>query len=1084
MASSSNLRPGLKIFQQFTTISGTPPATNLPVLLIGLNRSLNYQIDAGAGDYNAGTPLTAVDFANWQGGVVENETASPALLQPAIFVTHPTLGTAEITTGVSFANLDESATTPNFSIAAGASATFEIASGTAGVFAVDTDTPTESSFTDSSADFVIDQVGDGDIIKVNGVSTYKVASGGLISDDQLLVTRLDKGPSTIGAVEAAKILVEPEDANGIRTLRSTSTAFNTAGGFGSTGTGVKQGDVLFLDHWSIRSQGIGLEFDQVGQSEGSLLSSPAIAVASNQRVVTLPSAGTTVTVWDNAAFTGTIFFTQNENAEYRPVFYTVSDETAATDQHIVQDFASGDLPDYVDADPNEGVAFRAYTYAPRAGASGTTGSFSAADAAGLRNFIDTAITGFPGTVEVGDHILIKDTDGIYRPVFEITNAGNLTSPSPSGHSPGTDNTLVVREFGEMYSDTLSASNVDYVICNPGSPLTGDTADIGAENVSGERVLTANGSTDFGADGVAAGDLVFSDAGVLLFVVITQDSATQLTVKDHPNKGIVLQSNETIEDIGFSVRRPLRADFTVKRVVNDSTLEITQLSTSPNNVPDTQTVKGAIYFQTAVDIAASPDVLGDDILLVGSADAASSLNYTVEKTLSGASLEGTVKLSYAEILNTSTDTFIRVTASTYQSLLGDPVPDNPLALAAQLATQNTNTEVYCLQVGDNNVTAWNTAFAAAASDAVYSIVPLTQDDLVLSAAQTHVLTQSLPVNKRERILYQSKWHVTQEDKSSLQSGDAPMISRTDPGGVQTVTVQRDLTAVDDIIVGDEFSGTAFDGTTLIDFSGRITVVNVVGSTTTLTMIPDGNIAKGVTDLTVTAYTIKSKLLSTTEFRDSIAAYTDAISERRVRNIFPSRCLLTFTDTTGFYGTVNEDVVDYQAGMQYACAIEAAKRAEYGPARPLTKVAGSGIQSIIDPFSGSADDQDVIINAGNYYMQQPGGEGATVSAIRALTTDTTAVEFYEDAVTTQIDNFARLLRAAIRPILGTYIRDEGFYDVLSGIQQGVRNSILEQKHIKSIKLNKIEDDPDQPDGFIMEYQVEPFFSASQGTIFIFI
>lgn len=1084
MASSSNLRPGLQIIQQFTTISGTPPATNLPVALIGINRRINYQIDAEAGDYNAGTPLTAKDFPNWGGGIVENESAASAVLRPAVFVTHPTFGTAQIKTGVSFANLEDPETTPNFTIAAGASATFEVSSGTSGVFAVDSDDPLNSSFTDASADFVIDRVGDGDVIKVNGVATYQVASQGLVSDDELIVKRLDKGPSTVGAVEAAKILVEPEDVNGIRTLRSTSVSFNTAGGFGPTGTGVKQGDVLFLDHWKIRSQGEGLEFDQVGQSAGTTVD--GVIVDTDERVATLPAAtGDIGDAWDNDAKTGLVFFVQDSVAEFRPVFYAVS-SGGASDQYVVKDYASGGLESYEDADDNEGVAFKAHSYAARAGTgtAGTTGAFTEADeTTGYRDFSNSAIAGYASSVALNDHILVKDTDGIYRPVFEIVAFGSVASPSPSDGSPGQDNVLVVRELGTVYADNLSATNVDYVICNPGAAVAEFLgANVSTANVTTkERTMTDTGA-DFVTDGVAAGDLVFSDAGTLMFVVVSRDSATQLTVKAHPNIGIVLLDTESLPEFGYSIRQSRRGDFSVKRVVNDSTLEITQLATSPNDVTDTQTIKGAIYFQTPPDLIGSPEELGSDILLVGAPDASSSLNYTIEKTLAGAALEGVVKLSYAEIRNDSVNAFIKVTSDTYQGLLGDPVPDNPLALAAQLATQNTQTEVYCLQVASDTTVGWDAAFSAAETDTIYSIVPLTQDEVILSAALTHVLTQSLPTNKRERLLYQSKWHKTQVTRTSLQSGDAPTVSRT-AAGVQTVLVNRDLTNAG-VIVGDDFSGTAFDGTALTTFAGRITAVAISGATTTLTMIPDGNIAKSTTGLTVTAYTIKSKLLSTTEFRDEIAAYSDGISERRVRNIFPSRYLVTFTDTIGAYGTLNQNVTDFEVGGQYVAAIEAAKRAEYGPARPLTKIAGSGIQRVLDPFSGSSSNQDVVINAGNYYMQQPGGDGAPISTIRALSTDTTAIEFYEDHVATQIDNFVRLLRATIRPILGTYNRDEGFYDVLSTLQQGVRESVLEQNHLKSIKLRKIEEDPDQPDGFIMEYKIEPYFSASQGTIFIFI
>jgi hypothetical protein len=1067
--------------------------------LIGLNRALNYRLTADVGTYNGGSAVTAALFPNYVSGIIESASATDVELRPTVYISGE-YGVAEITSQATFNGL--SGGSPDFDLPAGVDAVFEIGTGSTGAFAVNTSTPLVSSFIDTSADFIVDQVGPNDEILINGIPTFAVSSPvAIVSDTQLNVRRLDKGPSTAGAAEAAKILISAEDVNDVRTLTATSTGFSDAGGFVNTGVGV--GDLVRLDYWTVVAQGSGITYLSVGETAANV---GAYVVPVTERVVTLPDASFTASPWDNTNFVGGAIFTADSASEFRPAFYTTS--AVDTQRVAVKDYASNHLADTEDAD--FGVVYKAYEYVLRTSPS-VFGAFSVATTVSpsgevRRTFSDSALIASPGNFAVpgtgatiGDHILVKDTDAIYRPLFEVIGYGS-TVTSPTSESPDADGIIVVKQFGgDIILPTLSASNVDYLVMNPGSPSVYLGASVGAAGTGtvnavalspDERLITGT-SPSFA--GTAAADLVFSDVGTLMFTVIrpgTGADVDKLVVKDHPNRGTVFTSPDTISAFGFSVRSSLRSDFAVKRVVGADSLELTQLTTTPNVIPGTRSIKGAIYFQQAVDLGATPENFGTWPALVTTGDSAANLSYTIEKTVSGAALEGDILVTYAEVLDANAATIIEVDGSTASTLLGPAVPGNPLALASQVALANTGTSIFTLQVAEDTVVSWTAALATAEVDTVYSLAPLTQREDVLTLMRAHVATQSLPANKRERIGYQSHDFERTENRTSLADGDLPTLSRT-AGGVTSVIINRDVETTPGTIVGDSITGTYFDGTALTAFSGSITIVSTVGAVSTLTITSDGNVPLNVVDLVVTAYSIDSKTLTDAQLKDVAVAYTAGIASRRIRNIFPDTYGINFTDTTsvadpsneGFYG--GGDVLDAAVGGEYVCAMEAAKRANFGPSRPLTRLNGAGINSITDPFTGNPNLQDALIDAGHYYMEQPGGTGAGVQAIRALTTDTAVdLNFAEDIVTTQVDSFSRKLRQVLRPILGAYLIDEGFFNIVSTVQGGVVKDVLDRKEMRTAVLTNISEDPDVPDTFILEYEVTPYFSGARGQVTIFI
>ncbi len=1111
----SNLRPGITVRQERITAFPNVQQSILPAVLVGINRDLQFQQLADLEDWSAGSAVNGVAFPGYTSGRVEAGVDEPHL-KPRFFIQN-TLGLAEITDRVTLNNIGSGATgAPTFDISSGFSATFDITSGTDGCFAVDNTTETLSAFKAPSADFIFSQVRRGDKILVDDVETYEVT--GIVSDAELDVRRIGKGPESIGETEASKLQLTVEDSNDFRRLISRSDSFNAAGGFGPDGTKVKSGDLLKVDNWSIKSASGGLIFSALGEDEDLVVTAtPNHTVLADERVLMFPLSTTMGDeAFNTATGEGSVVFTLGGQDGLTPSMYLTSGYDA-TRQAAAKTFDVSPLLAQDDSD--FGVAYSAYRYSNLVTAiASTTGAFGAADAVtGIRSFTDTNANpalfdalNLTVTATQKVHILVKDADGVYVPMFDVT-----ASPTASE--------LLVKEFeGIDLATTDVANNVEFVVMtvdisdptfysagggatvtttfaeDTGDPLFVAYADADYTYdltqspqpsytlTAEDRILDTGAGTDFTAlPPVEPGEYIFNDAGILMFQVIAVPRTDpvgavtdKLVVRVARNAGTQLQGTDALSNFGFTVRdNGLRADFVVRRVVSPTELEVSAAPDSPNQIVGTQSVQGMIWFQ---DFTSTSPVLATSVV---ARDNAENLPYTIQKTLSGSALEGDILVNYATIR----DDLIGIQelqADTYASVLGDDTPDNPLGLAARIYFSNSSQSVRVVQVKDDTQAAWIAAAEAVKTDVVYNIVPLTSDETILSMWRAHVKEQSLPENKRERVLWQSTRFLRDQVRAEYEVGESALVTRTSDGD-QTLVIGKDLLALG-VLIGDDFSGTWFNGATTQEFSGRILDTSLAGSTTTLTILPDGNVPLSTTDMVVSGYQITQRPMSPAEIKDEVAAYPAAIADRRVRNIYPDRCQIQYSDdsgdgeTTGFYGG-GVQVVD--ADGFYMCVTQVALRINLGPALPLSRRDSAGIYQVLDTFAEQPDFQDTIIDAGNYYMEQPGGIGSDVQAIRALSTDVSELVTAEESVTSQIDSFARKLRLNLTPLLGPHLMDENFFSMVSTLSQAVVARVLKDRELREIELLGIKESPDSADTFLMDYEVVPYFSGARSIVTIY-
>lgn len=594
-----------------------------------------------------------------------------------------------------------------------------------------------------------------------------------------------------------------------------------------------------------------------------------------------------------------------------------------------------------------------------------------------------------------------------------------------------------------------------------------TAGVGVFEV-GATIVSIESSTQFTASDV------HDTSGTITFTAATPD--TVVVVQNHDDAPIVIADDDTVTG-ALVIRDQDEAVYRVLRVNSSTQLQMKASSTATTIPDNVDIIRGAI---TEITV---PDLLSDE-------------TYTIEKTVTGADLLGTVLVTYAARRVDHLGELIEVTQGTVTDLLGPAVPHNPLGFAGLNAVNNTSVPIFCVQVADDTESGWAAALNTIKTSQVYAVAPLTNDEERLAEFRSHVINQSLPENKRERILFQSHLFSTQTTRWTMDSLESATLIKTTSTQTVTLTTAEGVVGLG-VRAGDVIEGTFYgylvgQGFVNGTLAARISNVSEIGGDTTLTLVPLADsvladtLAGGVDMVTLV---IKSKVLTTNQYRDAIAAYPATIQERRVRNIYPDRTLVTFDDETnpndtsvGLYG--GGEISDYEVGNWLAAATLAAMRSGLLVSTPLTKRGFSGIQRLINPFGTSVADLDTILDGGNMLLSQTGGDGSNCSAVRAVTTDTTDLNHTDDAITVQLDNVCRKLRRQMLPLMGTMIIDEGFDDVASATIAAVRDDCIRNKEIRALTLVSFEEDPIRADTFTATMNGLPYQAANHGDITIYI
>jgi len=248
--------------------------------------------------------------------------------------------------------------------------------------------------------------------------------------------------------------------------------------------------------------------------------------------------------------------------------------------------------------------------------------------------------------------------------------------------------------------------------------------------------------------------------------------------------------------------------------------------------------------------------------------------------------------------------------------------------------------------------------------------------------------------------------------------------------------------------------------------------------------------------ITTWEVATKAATVDEQATQIAQFARDTSNRRIINVWPDLADYVFTDNTagpqalpgqGLFGGGDVNV-PFQPNYGSTVALSAL-RSSLLASTPLTKTPVIGpfrLRRLRDVYTKSQLER--ILSTGNTVMEQLGGAGSLVQAVRAVSTDSSDLKVVEENVAAQVDKFVRLLRIAVRPIFGPNIIDPdgNFFEMFSTKVQAVIDRMTNRRNreARRITILRVYENPERKDSVIMEIEFEPLFGANLGVIQIFV
>lgn len=428
-----------------------------------------------------------------------------------------------------------------------------------------------------------------------------------------------------------------------------------------------------------------------------------------------------------------------------------------------------------------------------------------------------------------------------------------------------------------------------------------------------------------------------------------------------------------------------------------------------------------------------------------------------------------------------------------SEIGPISTDNPLAMGCYLCKLNCpGRTMYGLGIDEKSdsypygtSTAHTRAAEMLANHEIYTIVPLTQDLTILTSWMTHVTTYSGSDYKLERCMFGTLTIPTRGPNSSMASGTE----------------------------GEKVSGTEFNtnlpGLTALMIEAGIDVT--VADMTT----PDLGVYLNI-ESNALNYHIKSVsgsiITVQTEVAHAFYSATDFTPLTLVNEAFsvmlrgsalvdgagdPDKLAISkaLADTaSGFKESrvilgAPEQVEIIDSGLQmavpsfYAACVEAGKKAELLPNVGFTNTSVPGIVRVKksqDYFS--AKQMNIAAGGGIWWWTQK-KPTSPVTCRHQLTTDVTTIESREWSIQTPLDYLAKVVRMAIRPLLGIYNINEDLLRLVDASLDGIRYELVDNKKVfGSLEFGSLEPSEIYPDTLEVPATVGMFYPFNRMRVLV--
>jgi hypothetical protein len=391
-------------------------------------------------------------------------------------------------------------------------------------------------------------------------------------------------------------------------------------------------------------------------------------------------------------------------------------------------------------------------------------------------------------------------------------------------------------------------------------------------------------------------------------------------------------------------------------------------------------------------------------------------------------------------------------------LGKLDPRNQLCYGVWKALQNSGgTRVYAVAVDEESVEGYNRAFESTLSEVTaYYICPMTNDEQIIQAAKSHVLSASDELIARERIAIVNQafnsvsFLFDKTETGESWTGFVSLLAGSSPAVYNQVTIPGATLLSSKVRVGDffrsNFSIDSLGNETFQSFK----IVEVRDEENLVLSSPAFSSAIGSLNSLKRVQIVRN--LTRREQAQSIAANSSRLGSRRVVNTWPDVLRDGAETVAGYYGSAAI------AGLKSGVA----------PHQPVTNVILNGFTKAdrSTPYF-SLSELNIAAQGGTWIIDQEADQNGIAGGIfnrHQLTTDYTDDNMAEVSITTNLDSISKIIREDLKQFIGQWNNHPFFQQLLKTRMvdrltylQGYAVTVKAGPQLLDFKITKLATDP---------------------------
>jgi hypothetical protein len=391
-------------------------------------------------------------------------------------------------------------------------------------------------------------------------------------------------------------------------------------------------------------------------------------------------------------------------------------------------------------------------------------------------------------------------------------------------------------------------------------------------------------------------------------------------------------------------------------------------------------------------------------------------------------------------------------------LGKLDPRNQLCYGVWKALQNSGgTRVYAVAVDEESVEGYNRAFESTLSEVTaYYICPMTNDEQIIQAAKSHVLSASDELIARERIAIVNQafnsvsFLFDKTETGESWTGFVSLLAGSSPAVYNQVTIPGATLLSNKVRVGDifrsNFSIDSLGNETFQSFK----IIEVRDEENLVLSNPAFSSAIGSITSLKRIQIVRN--LTRREQAQSIAANSSRLGSRRVVNTWPDVLRDGAETVAGYYGSAAI------AGLKSGVA----------PHQPVTNVILNGFTKAdrSTPYF-SLSELNIAAQGGTWIIDQEADQNGIAGGIfnrHQLTTDYTDDNMAEVSITTNLDSISKIIREDLKQFIGQWNNHPFFQQLLKTRMvdrltylQGYAVTVKAGPQLLDFKIVKLATDP---------------------------